>query len=167
MDVGLVRRPASHGLLDRLHHHEPHDKVVMFHRTFRPMLELAELETYASRLELVARHATQGTLGCFVETASRDGLVEITLYERWFDGNQLHCEQLARRDFDASGENVLVASAEFFAELEAWAERRNEDRETSYLSANVEEAALTERSSERRAAADELAKILESERLRP
>jgi hypothetical protein len=167
MDIALVRHPASHGVLDRIHRHDRQDEVVMFHRTFRPLLELAELETYASRLELVARHVTEGTFGCFVETVSRDGSVEITLYERWFDGVQLHCEELAGREFDAGDDNALVASAEFLAELEAWAERRNDDRELSILNANVEEAARTERSSERSAAADELAEILESQRLRP
>jgi hypothetical protein len=162
-EVSLVRRPARDGPLARLRHGRG-DAVVLFHRTFRPMFELAELEAYASQLQQVVRHADEGTLGCFVETTPRDGSVQITLYERWFDGDRLRCERLAQREFDASEDGTLVASAEFLAELEAWVERRNDEREARDLDASAADAERAERSLQRSSAADELARILESER---
>jgi hypothetical protein len=163
VDVALIRRVEPHGVLERLRRHERRGAVVLYHRTFRPLLELAELEAYAAQLERTAEHANVGTLGCFVETEQREaGIVRVALYERWFDGRRLHCERLAGRDFDASDESAVVASSELLAELRAWAEERNEDRETSEASAAAEETARTERSSERTEAADQLARILAS-----
>jgi hypothetical protein len=60
------------------------------------MLELDRLEGYATVLERIARHAGDGTFGRFVETDSDAGDVRITLYERWFDGDGIHCEELAK-----------------------------------------------------------------------
>ena len=163
VDVALIRCVEPHGVLKRLRRHERRGAVVLHHRTFRPLLELAQLEAYAAQLERAAEHANEGTLGCFVETEQRDaGIVRVALYERWFDGQRLHCEQLAGRDFDASDGSAVVASSELLAELRAWAEERNEDREMSAASAAVEETARTERASERTEAADQLARILAS-----
>lgn len=160
-DVALIRRSGPHGALQHLRHRERRDVVVLHHRMFRPLLELAQLETYAAQLERTAEHANNGTLGCFVETQQRDdGIVRVALYERWFDGEHLHCEQLASRDFDASDESALIASAEFLAELHEWAERRNDERQASELDAAAADAARIERASERRVAADQLARIL-------
>jgi hypothetical protein len=128
------------------------------------MLDLAALEAYASQLELVARHANDGTFGCFVQSGSEAGRVQVTLYERWFDGAKLRCDELARREFDPDDESSLVASAEFLAELQDWAQRRNDEREASYRDAGISEAAATQQSLHRQAAADELASILASER---
>jgi hypothetical protein len=55
-----------------------------------------------------------------------------------------------------------VDSSEFLAELQAWAEQRNDEREASCLDAAAEETTRTERSIERAAAADQLARILAS-----
>jgi hypothetical protein len=162
-EVSLVRRQVRHGLLARLHGGQGSgDDLVMFRRTFRPGFELAELDHYIAELEQVAGHANGGTFGCFVDTRSRDGVVEITLYERWFDGRKLCCDELARREFDAEDEQALVASAEFVAELQDWAERRNDEREAGYRTESVEDDARRERATERASAADELAQILEA-----
>jgi hypothetical protein len=165
-DVALIRRAAPRGLLGRLTRRQD-DAVVVFHRAVKPRVELAELEAYASQLERVAQHANDGTLGCFVETISRAGTVWITLYERWFDGHHLVCEQLAQHGFDPTDEATLVASAEFMVELEAWAEERNEEREASYLDAGGEDDAGTARAIDQTAAADELARILQREHPSP
>jgi hypothetical protein len=163
VDVALVRREARHGVLDRLIHHPGDHATVLFHRPFRRMLDLAALETYAGQLAAVADHANTGTFGCFVETKSAGGMVEIALYERWFDGQHVHCEELALRRFDPSDESTLVASAEFLAELEAFAERRNEEREGAYLDAGIDESERVRRTIEQQSAADELARILRRE----
>jgi hypothetical protein len=128
------------------------------------MLEWAAVETYASELTRVAEHANNRTLGCFTESNKEGGKVRVALYERWFDGEHLRCDELARRVFDPSDERTLVSSAEFLAELEAWAERRNEEREAAYLDASADDAARTENSLEQESAAQELARILASER---
>lgn len=161
-DVSLVRRPAAARrlLLPRRAQAEP---VVMFRRTFRPLLELRELEHYAAELERVAGHATDGTLGCFVDTRPYEGAVEVALYDRWFDGEKLRCDELARRRFDAADERALVASAEFVAELQQWAERRNEERELAYASDREDSAARERDARDAAAAAEDLAAILRSE----
>ena len=158
-DIKLVRYEQPRGVLGRLTGNH-RGGLVIFHRKFRTMRELDKLEAYASRLEQVAQHAEDGTFGCFVETESRDGKVSITLYERWFDGDRLHCEELASRKFDPDDEHALVASAEFRGELEEWAERQNETREAAYLDAATDDAVRIERATERTAAADDLAGIL-------
>lgn len=135
---------------------------MLFHRPFRPLLELKELEHYASELDLVARHANDGTLGCFVDTRPHEGVVEVALYDRWFDGEHLRCDELARRRYDAGDEGALVASAEFVAGLEHWAERRNEERELIYASEREEAAAREQDAREAAVAASELADILRS-----
>ena len=159
-EIALVRRTTSHGLRGHLQHHRDHGELVIFHRTFKPRLELDELERYAQQLELVAKHANEGPFGCFVDAHTHDDVVQVTLYERWFDGRHVTMAELARREFDPEDENSLVASAEFVAELETWAERCNDEREMSYLENRVEEAVREERSSERASAANELAWIL-------
>jgi hypothetical protein len=160
-EVALVRRaPAPRRL--GLHRGPSEEPVVLFRRTFRPLVELKELERYASELELVARHANEGTLGCFVDTRPQEGVVEVALYERWFDGGHLRCDELARRRYDAGDEHALVASAEFVAELEDWAQRRNDEREQTEAADREESLAREADARERAAAADELAAILRS-----
>jgi hypothetical protein len=158
-EIALVRRPASRGAFSRLRRHAD-QKLVLHARTFKPRVEAEQLERYAAKLELVARHANEGTLGCFLDTQPRAGTVEITLYERWFDGQHLHCEKLASRTFDASDEETLVASAEFVAELESWAEQLNDQRELDDAEARVETEARALRALERDSAAQQLARIL-------
>jgi hypothetical protein len=154
--INLVRRERRHGLLRR----HGGGGTIMFHRTFRPIGELDRLESYAAMLERVADHANAGTFGCFVESESEDGTVEVTLYERWFDGTRLHCDVLARRAFDASDDNSLVQGAEFRAEIEEWAEEHNARREAWYLDVASDAELRAGRAAERAAAADELAGIL-------
>jgi hypothetical protein len=140
---------------------------MLFHRTFRPLLELFALETYAGQLARVALHANDGTFGCFVAIDSRVGMLQIWLYERWFDGQRLHVDELAKRVFDPSDDGTLVRSAEFLAELGDSAERRNEEREAAYLAASAEDASRTQHAIERERVAEELARILASEITRP
>ena len=163
LDVALVRREVHRGALQKLRHRNSDGGTVVFHRTFREMLELAKLGTYAAVLDQVAVHANAGTLCCFVETKSEHAAVEVTLYERWFDGQRLRCDELAHRVFDPGDESALVASAEFVAELEAWAERRNEEREAAYIDASADDAARTQQATEQQSAAEELARILAGE----
>lgn len=166
VDVALVRSERRPRLAGHLQSHARHDRVVLFRRSFEVLLQWWAIETYAAQLARVAAHANEGTLGCFVETREKVGRVVITLYERWFDGDHLRCDELARRMFDPADETALVASAEFQAELQAWAEERNEAREFACLDANVADAARVERALEQRYAANELARILSSERRR-
>lgn len=158
-EIKLIRRTVSRGLLKH-RHQRGRDEVVLFHRTFKPRLQLDELERFAQELDRVAKHGNEDTLGCFVDTRTRDGVVGITLYERWFDGRRLICDELASCTFDPEDETALVASAEFVVELENWAERRNDEREAAYLEQSVEDAARDERAVERASAASELASIL-------
>jgi len=163
VDVALVRRETSHGKFHRPHAHGRDEELVLFHRTFRPLLELASLETYAGQLARVAQHANDGTYGCFVVIDVRVAMLQIRLYERWFDGRRLHVDELAQCMFDPDDERTLVCSAEFSAELRDWAERRNEEREAGYLKASAEDALRTQRTIERERVAEELARILTSE----
>jgi hypothetical protein len=159
VDVALVRSPGPSGVL---RHKERGEAVVLAHRTFRPMLELAAMEAYAAQLERVATHANEGTFGCFVEADHRDdGIVRVALYERSFDGERLRVEELARRDFDATEPDAVVSSAEFLTELQAWAAERNEQREAGYLEAAADDRDRIERATERAEAGRELAQILE------
>jgi hypothetical protein len=162
-DVALVRWSEPHGMLQHLLHRSPRDAVVLHHRTFRPMLQWVEMEAYVGQLQRAAEHGNNGTFGCFVQTEQReDGIVRISLYERWFDGRRLRCEQLAQRDFDAEEDDALVESAEFLTELQGWAANRNAEREASYLHAIEEQDVRAERASARAEAAKQLAQILAS-----
>jgi hypothetical protein len=166
VDVALVRREAPHGRFHRLGQHGRDEELVLFHRTFRPLLELAALETYAGQLAQVARHANDGTFGCFLVIDSPFGLLQIELYERWFDGQRLHVDELVQRVFDPSDDGTLVCSAEFLAELVDLAERRNEAREAAYLEASANDASHTQRAMERERLAAELVRILARETTR-
>jgi hypothetical protein len=162
-DVALVRWSEPHGMLHQLLHRSPRDAVVLHHRTFRPMLQWVEMEAYVGQLQRAAEHGNNGTFGCFVRTEQREnGIVRVSLYERWFDGRRLRCERLAQRDFDAEEEDALVASSEFLTELQGWAADRNAERETSYLDALEEQDALAQRANERAEAGKQLAQILAS-----
>ncbi len=158
VDIALVRRESRRGTLG--FGTRRGEAVVLFHRAFRTMFELNTIESYAAELERVGEHVADGTFGCFIDTVSRDGVVQITLYERWFDGERLHCESVSAREFDSDDEGALVASAEFVAALQAWAEERNDELEQIYRESSIEDAARLERATDRAAAADELAKIL-------
>jgi hypothetical protein len=166
VDVALVRREAPHGRFRRRGKHGRDEGLALFHRTFRPLLELAALETYAGRLAQVARHANDGMLGCFVVIDSPAGLLQIELYERWFDGQHLHVDELVEGTFDPGDDGTLVCSAEFLAELEEWAERRNKAREAAYLAASANDASHNQRAMERERLATELVRILATQTTR-
>ncbi|HWF53360.1 MAG TPA: hypothetical protein VG223_01970 [Solirubrobacteraceae bacterium] len=139
------------------------DAVVIYGRRFKPRTESEQLERYSFELRQVAKHANDGTLGCFIDTQSAGGQVHVRLYERWFDGTRLHCEELAHRTFDAEDDGALVDSAEFVAELEDWAERRNEQRDLDWIEATVAEQERVRRALEQDRAAGSLARILRRE----
>jgi hypothetical protein len=161
VDVALVRSAVPHGVLSHLLHHERGGAIVIYHRSFRPLLELSELEAYAGQLEQVAAHGNAGTLGCFVDICDQPGgIVQVALYERWFDGVHLRCERLAVREFEAAADHALVDSAEFVTELRAWAEQRNDERDASDQDARDAETERTERAIDRAEAARELAQLL-------
>jgi hypothetical protein len=124
------------------------------------MLESVALDAYAARLRLIARYADAGTFGCFALTQPDGQNVEVLLYERWFDGGEIHTEELARRAFDAGDEQSLVASVEFLADLRAWAERRNEEREAAYLQERMADDDRKRLASEQETASRELHQIL-------
>ena len=123
VDVALVRRQARQGKVRRLRRHERDDGLVLFHRAFRPLAELFPLETYSGHLARVVQHANDGTFGCFVVIDTSVGMLDIRLYERWFDGQRLQVDELAKRVFDPSDDETLVSGAEFVAELEDFAVR--------------------------------------------
>lgn len=174
VDVALVRETPvgeaqSHGLLARLRHRDRRaDALVLHHRAFKPMLDLAAMEAYAAQLERAAEHGNDGTLGCFVDTQQcEDATVQVTLWERWFDGSRLRCEKLAEQAFDAGDEDAVVASAEFLAELQAWAQDRNDERDAQQTDEAAREQDRAERASERADNASQLAAILASHSGRP
>ena len=136
------------------------ERTVLFSQTFRPMFDLTAMESYATNLSLVAQHAAAGTFGCFVHTGTAAGNVEVCLWERWFDGRKIHTDELARRIFDASDEAALVASVECVADLRAWAERQNDEREAAYAQERDDDDARTRTAAEREAAGAELNEIL-------
>ncbi len=159
-EITLIRRTAPRGLLAPFRGRRTASELRLFHRTFKPRFELDELERYARELDQVARHGNEGSLGCFVDTRTHYGVVEVALYERWFDGHDLICDELASRRFDPEDEGAVVAGAEFVAELQDWAERRNDERDMSYLQSSVEDEVRERGSAERASAAHELASIL-------
>jgi hypothetical protein len=161
-DVALVltHPPARRHRLGR-HAAGGDDTVVLHHRAFRPLSELAELEAYAAQLESAAGHGERGRLWYFVTSgARRDGTVVVSLFDRWFDGQRLRCEERAHREFDSSDEASASASVEFTAELQAWAEQRNDVREARCREAGGDELLAGERSAETAAGASELADLL-------
>jgi hypothetical protein len=158
--ISLVRQRERNDVRHLRHHLEVLERTVLFSRSFRPMFDLAAMEGYAAHLSLLARHAEEGRLGCFVQTRSESGNVDVCLYERWFDGGEIHTDELARRAFDASDESALVASAEFLADLRGWAERRNEQREAAYLQEREDDDARMRIASDQQAAGEELNEIL-------
>jgi hypothetical protein len=158
--VSLVRK-REHRSAGLLHHrNETVERTVLFSRSFRQMFDSVAQQTYAARLQLVARHASEGTFGCFAETRPEGKNVEVVLWERWFDEDDMHTQELARRAFDASDEQSLVASVEFLADLRAWAERRNQEREDSYLQTRQAADDRKQFASDQEAASRELHQIL-------
>jgi hypothetical protein len=119
------------------------------------------LAAYKGALEQAAGHAAAGHYGCYVETTHmRGGRVEVELIERVIADAKLRTSILASRSFDASDDAALVAASEFAAELGAWAERVNAEREQALAERAVEHDAALEDAAERERAAEELADIL-------
>ncbi len=160
MCVSLVRALERDSVRHLRAHTDVLDLQVLFARSFRPIVDRVAMEDYAARLSLVARYANEGTFGCFAQTQSAAGSVEVILYERWFDGGEVHTDELARRAFDASHEESLVASVEFLADVRIWAERRNQEREETYLRERAAGDARSLLASQREAAGRELHEIL-------
>ncbi|HEX3875225.1 MAG TPA: hypothetical protein VHW26_13815 [Solirubrobacteraceae bacterium] len=163
-DVALVvtRSAAGHHRhLGRRHDPAGDDTIVLYHRAFRPLSELVELEAYAAQLESAAKHAARGHLWCFVTTAAhRDGTVEVSLFDRWFDGRQVRCEQRASREFDSTDEASAAAALDFTAGLQAWAEQHNDAREAGCRERGGDELLEAERSEQTAAGARDLAALL-------
>jgi hypothetical protein len=164
IEVALVRHGTRNASRLGLRRPTGDHRSVLFQRRFRPLLESIALEAYAAKLEQVAVRANHGTFGCFVDIRTSGSMVQVTLYERWFDGVKLRCEELASRSFDAEDEGALIASAEFQASLEEWAQRRNEERDVVYLDASIKAAANTQRATQGQVDARELAEILRAVR---
>lgn len=141
-------------------HTEVVERTVLFSRSFRPLLETPAMDHYRAVLQLLARHAEDEQFGCFVQTRSNDGDVEVILYDRWFDGTEIHTEELVRRAFDSGDGRSLVASAEFLADLQIWAERQNEERELAILSERDADQLRAQVARERKAAGEELSQLL-------
>ena len=133
---------------------------VLSRRRYRAndMFGMAE---YQAALAQAAKHAAVGHYGCYVETQRlRGGKVEVELVSREIKDAKLRTEILASREFDASDDDALVASAEFAAELRAWADRVNDERATALVEGAVEHDVALEDAAERDRAAAELASIL-------
>lgn len=159
--LALVQIPSTRAIPARLVHRHLDDAIVVAHRWFRPMLDLAEMSAYEAALEQAARYANDGTFGCFVTTEQADGgVVRVTVYERWLDGQRLHCEERGHRDFDASEPDSVASSAEFLAEAQAWAAAQNDRRDAVLADAAVEDKVRGQLAAERDAAAHQLAEIL-------
>jgi hypothetical protein len=168
IDVALVRHgEVPRGKFPRLHKCRRDGELTLFHRSFRPLLELAALETYAGQLERVATHANNGTFGCFVVIVVRGESLQVGLYDRWFDGQRLRVDELVQRGFDPSDDEALVCSAEFLTELRERGERHDQQREAAYVRASLEDALSSRTAIERELAAEELARILASQILPP
>ena len=133
--------------------------MVVFRRLFRAT-QLTAIDHYAAQLARITHHVENRTFGCFVDIDSRVGIVQIALYERWFDGDRLHCDELARDVFDSDDEETLAASAEYLAQLEVLAERRDREREAAYIDACAEDEARTEQAITEGSTAEELVHIL-------
>lgn len=158
--VSLVRT-REHRFAKRLvPHRETVERTVLFSQSFRPLLDAVAMDHYAAQLSLIVRHAREGQFGCFIESRSEGGMVEVILYDRWFVGSDIRTEELARRTFDASEEESLVASTEFLADLRIWADRRNEQREAAAIEEHDADDARSRLASEREAASLELSRIL-------
>ncbi len=158
--LSLVRS-REHRVHGRLRTHtEVVDRTVFFSRSFRLLLDGPAMAHYMAVLGQIGQYAQAGEFGCFVQTRPEAGQVEISLYERWFDGAELHTDELARRRFDASEEGSLVASAEFLADLQIWAQQRNEQRDAAILEARDADQQRLRLTSEREAAGQELNRLL-------
>jgi hypothetical protein len=157
--ASLVRK-REHSTKGLRSHTETLERTVLFSQCFRPLLDAVALEHYTARLQQIARYAEQGQFGCFAETRSDGGSVEVILWERSFDGADIRTEELARRAFDAGDESALVASSEFVADLQIWAERRNDERDAALLSERDAADVQARLTAERDAAGQELSQIL-------
>lgn len=158
--VSLVRKREHRFSKHLVAHTETVEQTVLFSRSFRPLLDAVAMDHYAAQLSRIIRHAQEGRFGCFVENRSEHGMVELILYDRWFVESEILTEELARRAFDASDEDSLIASAEFLADLRIWADRRNEQREAAAAEEQDADDARRRLASEREAASLELSRIL-------
>jgi hypothetical protein len=134
--------------------------AVLARRRYRAN-DMFGLAAYRAALAQAVEHAAQGHYGCYVETRRlRGGQVEVELISRVIVDAKLWTEILASRMFDASDEDALVASAEFAAELQAWADQVNDERNTALAEGAVEHDAALADAAERERAAAELEAIL-------
>jgi hypothetical protein len=121
-----------------------------------------ELATCEALLELAARYAGDGKLGCFVTaTPSRDGSVRVALYDRTIGETTLPVEIVAQRTFSAEDEDAVAAAAGFAEELREWAARRNEVAAAARLDATLAADVRAASAAERERLAHELAAIIE------
>lgn len=158
--ISLVRRRVHRFSKRLVARTETVERVVMFSRAFRPLLETVALEHYRAQLGVVARSAETGKFGCFVEVQPKGGNVEVTLYDRWFDGWNIRTEEVTRQAFASTDERSLVASTEFLAELQIWAERQNAEREAVLAGQQDADDARARLAAQRSAASRELSEIL-------
>lgn len=158
--VSLVRRREHTSAKGLRSHTETLERTVLFSQSFSTLLDAVARDRYIARLEQISHYAEQGQFGCFAETRSVDGSVEVILWERSFDGTDIQTEELARRAFDATDEQSLVASTEFLADLRIWAERRNDERDAVAAEERDENDARARLAAEREAAGRELNQIL-------
>jgi hypothetical protein len=157
--IALVRRAPLRD--DGINTSAPQE-IVLAQRTFKPGVDLFALEAYAAQLERAAEHGNRGTLGCFVQVSPLpDGTVSVTLYERWFRGKYLLCEQLASRRFDASGEDARAASVAYLLDLRDQAARRNHERLAAAAELDTEAIANAHGSNDPVPAAEQLAEQLD------
>jgi hypothetical protein len=158
--ISLIRRQEHESRRHLRTHTETLERTCIFSKSFRPLLEAAEMERYTARLEQISRHAREGQFGCFIETLSGEGRVEVILYDRWFDGSDIHTDELARRSFDATTDEALVASTSFLADVQIWADARNQERDANRDLERDADDARRQVDAEREAASRELGQIL-------
>jgi hypothetical protein len=156
--IALMRRAP---LGDTGASHTEESRVVLTQRTFDTRVELFALESYAAVLERAAEHGNRGTLGCFVHVeVILPGTVRVTLYERWFHGKYLLCEQLAGREFDARRDDARAESVAYLHELRGQAAQRNHARGAA-AEHGAEDATTARWPSDSTPAAEQLAQLLQ------
>jgi hypothetical protein len=77
VSVSLVRKREHHVTQHLRSRTETLDRTVLFSRRFLPIRDSIALERYSARLSQIARHAQDGTFGCFAETRSDGPSVEV------------------------------------------------------------------------------------------
>ncbi|HWH12148.1 MAG TPA: hypothetical protein VG165_13545 [Solirubrobacteraceae bacterium] len=84
----------------------------------------------------------------------------MSLFDRWFDGRHVRCEQRAHREFDSADDAGASAAVDFTAGLQAWAEQQNDAREARCREVGGDEVLEAEQSAQAASAAAELAALL-------